>query len=394
MNEDILKKLESVIGLMEKSQNTETKEILKSVTEMKDAISKMNGLSEEDKAKIAKFEEMENQIKKMGEELDKVMKAGNVNPENADDFAKFEKDLNDYFKTGNKTELITKAFSTSEGAVLIPSPRANEIIKQIQETSPVLRDAKMYTISQGSTLSIPVKNAGTNNTAKQAEGAARGSESTLSYGELKLEVEKLTTWTTVTSEMIDDSDFNVVAEVMETSREYIADYLSKKVWDGTTSDKIVGIYQTTDVTSQALETATQSVVTWVDLDKLIMSLPPSVRAKSSLYVSTSMLTAMRTFKDKQDRPLYTESLVANTPGLYRGYKVYEDVYMNEVADGKYPAFFGDMKKFYAWLNRKGVYMEKDRQAGNDTYDFYTRIRIGGKVRDKHQGKLLKVKAGE
>lgn len=389
--EELLKKLELAISLMQKSQNTETQEMVKTVNEIKEAITKMNGLSEEDKAKIAKFEEMQNQITKMSEELDKLMKAGSITSDNTDDFAKFEKELNNYFKTGAKTELITKAFSTSEGAVLIPDPRAKEIIKQIQETSPVLRNAKMYSISKGDSLSVPVRNAGTNNAAKQAEGAARGSESTLSYGELKLEVEKITTWSTVTSEMIDDSDFNVVGEVMEVSSEYIADYLSRKVWDGAASDKIVGIYQTTEVTSSALETATASTVTWEDLKNLIYSLPPSIRAKGDFYVSTAMLSTMRGFKDDQGRPLYTESLVAGEPGIFMGYRVYEDVYMNEVADGKYPAFFGDMAKFYAWLNRKGVYMEKDRQAGNDTYDFYTRIRIGGKVRDKLQGKLLKVK---
>lgn len=389
--EELLKKLELAISLMQKSQNTETQEMVKTVNEIKEAITKMNGLSEEDKAKIAKFEEMQNQITKMSEELDKLMKAGSITSDNTDDFAKFEKELNNYFKTGAKTELITKAFSTSEGAVLIPDPRAKEIIKQIQETSPVLRNAKMYSISKGDSLSVPVRNAGTNNAAKQAEGAARGSESTLSYGELKLEVEKITTWSTVTSEMIDDSDFNVVGEVMEVSSEYIADYLSRKVWDGAASDKIVGIYQTTEVTSSALETATASTVTWEDLKNLIYSLPPSIRTKGAFYVSTAMLSTMRGFKDDQGRPLYTESLVAGEPGIFMGYRVYEDVYMNEVADGKYPAFFGDMAKFYAWLNRKGVYMEKDRQAGNDTYDFYTRIRIGGKVRDKLQGKLLKVK---
>ena len=389
--EEILKKLELAIELMSKSQNTETQEIMKSVTEMKDAIAKMNGLSEEDKAKIAKFDEMENQIKKMAEEMDRIMKNGNVNSNSTDEFAKYEQELNAYFKSGDKTELIAKAFDTSAGGALIPEPRANEIIKQIQETSPLLRDAKMYRIGQGDSLTIPVKNAGTNNAAVQAEGVEAGSESVMNYGTLKLEVEKVTTWVSVTSEMIEDSDFNVVAEVTETSRENIAEFLSKKVWNGETTDKIVGVYKDTTVTSAALETATQSVVTWEDLKNLIYSLKPNVRRNSAFYVSTAMLSAMRGFKDQDNRPLYVESLVAGEPGLFMGYRVYEDTFMDEVADGKYPAFFGNMGKFYAWLIRKGVYAERDRKVGKDTYDFYTRIRIGGKVRDKEQGKLLKVK---
>lgn len=390
--DELLKKLGLLINTIEKNQEKETKEVLvKQIEELQTEIKKIGTFTEGDKQKLAKFDEMSEKVTKMEKVVDELMKGGVQTPDQTEDFVKFEKELNAYFKRGNKTELIEKSFSTTEGAVLIPTPRANEIVKQIKEVSPVLRDAKMYTISNGNSLTIPVKNVGTNNTSKQAEGDSRGSESTLSYGKLEIKVDKLTTWVNVTAEMIEDSDFNVVAEVSETTREYIADYLSKKVWDGSTSDNIVGIYQDSSVTGEAIETAA-AAPTWEDLDKLIMSLPPTVRARASLYVSTAMLTAMRTFKDKDDRPLYTESLVNGTPGLYRGYRVYEDVYMNDLTGGKYPAFFGDMKKFYAWVNRKGVYMEKDRQAGNDTYDFYTRIRIGGKVRDKSQGKLLKIKS--
>lgn len=390
--EEILKQIKELKDAMKKNSETEERnKIEKAIEKLTEMLKSINGLSEEDKAKLEKAEKLEEDLKKVTEELDKLMKAGTVNTEKNDEFAKFEKELNDFFKRGIETERIKKSFDTTAGGVSIPDNRAKEIIKQIKETSPVLNDAKMYSITKGDNLTVPVKNAGTNNTAKQGEGAERGTESTMAYGKLELKVDKLTTWVNVTSEMIEDSDFNVVSEVNETAREYIADYLSQKVWNGETSDNLVGIYKTTEVTSGALETATASTVTWEDLDKLIMSLPPTLRAKSTLYVSTSMLTAMRTFKDLQGRPLYTESLIAGTPALYRGYRVKEDVFMDEVGDGKYPAFFGDMSKFYAWLNRKGVYMEKDRKAGNDTYDFYTRIRIGGKVRDKSQGKLLKVK---
>lgn len=389
MNEDILKKLELVVELMEKSQNTETQEILKSVTEMKDAIAKMNGLSEEDKAKIAKFDEMENQIKKMGEELDKVMKGGNVNPDNSDEFAKFEKDLNAYFKTGEMSEIITKAFNTTVGGVLIPSPRANEIIKETMETSPVLRMAKRYSISDGNSLMIPVKKAGTNNAAAQAEGASIGSESTLQYGKLELKVGKITDWVNVTAEMIADSDFNVVNEVMETLRENIAHYLSDKVWNGTVSgeQQIEGIYTNSTVTSAALETG--GAMTWEHLKNMIYHMPPKMRATSYFIVSTAALSEMRGFKDKNDRPLYIEPLTAGEPGTFMGYKVYEDTYMQDMTDNNYPVFFGNMSKFYAWLDKKGMYMERARHEKEDTWDYILRTRLGGKVRQASYGVLLK-----
>ncbi len=388
--ENLEKKIEELTLAIEKSMNNGNKEdFKKEIANLQEEIKKM-GMSDDDKAKIEKTAELEEQITKMAETIDKLMK-GNVDANNEDNFAKEEKELNIYLKTGEMSETIKKVFNTSAGGALIPKPRQHEIIKQIMETSPVLRMAKRYSISEGSELTIPVKNKGTSQTAKQEEGATRGTARDLNFSTIKLEVEKLTTYTTVTSEMIDDSDFNVVAEVNETAKEDIAEYLSKNVWNGETTNKIVGIYKDATVTSGAKETATAKVMTWEDLKNLIYSLPPSVRAKSSFLVSTDALSVMRGFKDANDRPLYVDPLTAGEPGIFMGYKVYEDVYMDAVEGNKYPVFFGNMSKFYAWLDRKGMYMEKDRNAGNDTYDFYTRLRIGGKVRDKEQGKLLKIK---
>lgn len=390
---ELEQKIATLTAIIEKSmENGEKESIKKQLADMQEEIKKM-AISEEDKAKLEKTAELEEQITKMADTIDKLMK-GNVNTDNQDNFAKEEKELNTYLKTGEMGETVKKVFNTTAGGALIPKPRQHEIIKQIMETSPVLRMAKRYSISVGSELTIPVKNRGTNQTAVQAEGATRGTARDLQFSTIKLEVEKLTTYTTVTSEMIDDSDFNVVAEVNETAKEDIAEYLSKNVWYGETSKKIVGIYKDSTVTGAAVEVATAKTMTWEDLKNLIYSLQPSVRARSSFIVSTAALSAMRGFKDANDRPLYVEPLTAGEPGVFMGYKVYEDVYMQDMdasSTDKYPVFFGDMSKFYAWLDRKGMYMEKDRNAGNDTYDFYTRIRIGGKVRDKEQGKLLKLK---
>ncbi|MGL4970435.1 MAG: phage major capsid protein, partial [Cetobacterium sp.] len=123
------------------------------------------------------------------------------------------------------------------------------------------------------------------------------------------------------------------------------------------------------------------------------ALPMKVRAKSAYFVSTSALSAMRNFKDANGNPLYTSSLVAGEPGIYNGYRVYEDPFMDSVGAGKYPVFFGDMKSFYAFLDRKGMYMERDRLANTDGYDIYTRVRFGGRVRQFTHGKLLKIPAG-
>lgn len=393
MNEDILKKLELVVELMEKSQNTETQEILKSVTEMKDAIAKMNGLSEEDKAKIAKFDEMENQVKKMGEELDKFMKAGDVNT-NTEDFSRFEKEMNAYLKTGKMSEIIQKAaLTTSDGSggALLPEVRSKEIIKEIIETSPVYANARVYTTSTSS-LKIRVKKEGTNNAAAQAEGAAAGTASELSYEFLELKAGKITDKQEVTQEMRDDAEYNVMTEIMQDSGENIAEKVSDLVWNGVGgngNNEFYGIYKDSTVTGEAFE----AEFNWENLVELPYKLKKKVRASGSYYVSTEALTTMRKFKDANGQPLYVAPLTQGEPGMFNGFPVIEDPYMDEVATGKYPVFFGNMRQFYAILRRKGVYMEPKRDADKDMWVVYTRLREGGKVRQKSQGKLFKVKAG-
>lgn len=393
MNEDILKKLELVVELMEKSQNTETQEILKSVTEMKDAIAKMNGLSEEDKAKIAKFDEMENQVKKMGEELDKFMKAGDVNT-NTEDFSRFEKEMNAYLKTGKMSEIIQKAaLTTSDGSggALLPEVRSKEIIKEIIETSPVYANARVYTTSTSS-LKIRVKKEGTNNAAAQAEGAAAGTASELSYEFLELKAGKITDKQEVTQEMRDDAEYNVMTEIMQDSGENIAEKVSDLVWNGvggSGNNEFYGIYKDSTVTGEAFE----AEFNWENLVELPYKLKKKVRASGSYYVSTEALTTMRKFKDANSQPLYVAPLTQGEPGMFNGFPVIEDPYMDEVATGKYPVFFGNMRQFYAILRRKGVYMEPKRDADKDMWVVYTRLREGGKVRQKSQGKLFKVKAG-
>lgn len=392
--ENLIQKLDTLVNTIEKvSKNEEINATAKQIQELKDAIAKANTLSEEDKEKIAKFDEVQNEMKKMAEKLDEIMKGKDMNFEKEDELVKFEKELNSFFKTGVKSELITKAFNTTTGEVLIPKPRAKEILKVAVEMSPVLKMAKRYSVSNGNTLTIPVRKTGTRRTAAQAEGVAYGTASDLTYEKLELKVGKVTDYVNVTSEMIDDSDFNVLAEVRETLVENMGHYISEKVWNGELSanNEIEGIYKKTAFTSTALET--NGPLTWEHLKEMIYRLPQNIRTGCYFIVSTDALSEMRGFKDANGRPLYIEPLTAGEPGIFMGYKVYEDPYMQPVTDDNFPVFFGNMKKFYAWLDKKEMYMEKSRHAKEDTWDFILRTRLGGRVAQTEYATILKKTAG-
>lgn len=373
----------------------EDEEAKKNDKKPEDGETTLKSITQEDLDKINKAHKEE--MEKMDTEIKKMQKAytGSEGAK-AEELKKQEEDLNVYIKTGVRSDLIKKTLNTGAGSggALLPTNKANEIIKEVIEMSPVFMEARSYTIAKGNQLTIGVKNKGTNNAHSQAEGAAAGTESGSNYTELELKVAKITDKQSITQEMRDDSSFNALGEVVEDSKENIALTIADRCWNGViaTDQQFEGIYTNATVLAAALETATASTVTWEDLKNMIYTTPKNIRKRSAFKVSTDLLSDMRGWADNTGRPLYIEPLTAGEPGMFMGYKVTEDVDMDNVADGKHPAFFGDMKRFYATLTRKGVTLEIDRQADEDEYLTYVRARLGGRVRQASQGKLLKVKS--
>lgn len=390
--EKLLKELQDLKAALTKAVTTEEKETFeKKLTELYAKIEQL-GISEDEKNKISKIADLENKIAKMEDALDKMVKDNKTNiNSNAEYTKELEKELNTYVKTGVVGEKIKKTLTTASGSggALLPETRVKEIIKEISETSPFYEKARKYSTS-GDSLKIRVKVNGTNNAHNQEEGAAAGTQSGATYKFLELKVGKITDDQAITQEMIDDSEFDAFKEVMEDSKENIAEKIAADIWNGeggTGNNEFYGVYKDATVTSAALE----GELTWANIVKLIYEIPKKIRAKSEFIVSTEALETMRTWTDKNGRPLYTESLVVGEPGTFSGYQVTEDPYMDEVAEEKYPVFFGVPKDFYAVLHRKEITLERMRDADKDLFVCYTRTRQGGKVRQASSGKLLKIK---
>lgn len=392
--DEILKAIQELKNLFAKAgTETEKNEILKAIEKLTEMLKNVEGISEEDKSKLAKIENFEKTVKDLEETIDKLQKQINYGKvgENKEELKKIETDLNTYFKTGIMSEIIKKTLNTSDesGGALLPEERAKEIIKEAMEESPMYSKARRYTTA-GNSLKIRVKVKGKNNAHNQAEGTAAGEESGSTYEFLELKVGKITDKQSITQEMIDDAEYNVYEEVIEDSRENIAEKVAIDIWNGdggVKNNEFYGIYKDTNVTGKAFE----AELTWQNLKTMIYSMPKKTRTKSEFLVSTEALDTMRGFVDGNGRPLYIEPLTAGEPGRFMGYYVTEDPYMDGLEAGKFPVFFGVPKKFYAILMKKDMYVERKRDADEDEWVVYTRTRQGGKVRQASQGKLLKYK---
>lgn len=371
---------------LEKGMNQNTEDIKKANEDLAAALKK-NGELED---KINKANE---ELGKMAETLDEVMKKGVANPETEEKKANaaFEK----YLRTGNKEieGLEKAAIGTGQATVLIPTVLSHEILKEIKETSNFLMKGKFYT-GNADIIRIPVRNEITGANQIVKEGAGNTQDGTLGYTKIELRAGYRQVRYPITDELVQDSAFDMIGEIKEAISEEFGQTLSALTVSGayneTTEQFIEGFLTNTNVTSGAITSGTVKKVTADDLIKLETGMRSSYRSGSAYYVSPALYEEMKLWKDADGRYLWANILEGATM-RFNGYPVYVEEFLEGIDTGKYPAVFCDFGKGYAYYMKKDFEQELDRKPNERITEYYTRIRIGGKVLRPKAFSVLKVK---
>lgn len=371
---------------LEKGMNQNTENIKKANEDLAAALKK-NGELED---KINKANE---ELGKMAETLDEVMKKGVANPETEEKKANaaFEK----YLRTGNKEieGLEKAAIGTGQATVLIPTILSHEILKETKETSNFLLKGKFYT-GNADIIRIPVRNEITGANQIVKEGAGNTQDGTLGYTKIELRAGYRQVRYPITDELVQDSAFDMIGEIKEAISEEFGQTLSALTVSGayneTTEQFIEGFLTNTNVTAGAITSGAVKKVTADDLIKLETGMKSSYRSGSAYYVSPALYEEMKLWKDADGRYLWANILEGATM-RFNGYPVYVEEFLEGIDTGKYPAVFCDFGKGYAYYMKKDFEQELDRKPNERITEYYTRIRIGGKVLRPKAFSVLKVK---
>ena len=370
----------------EKGLRQNTEDIKKTNEDLTEALKK----NEELEDKINKANE---ELGKMAETLDEVMKKGVANPETEEKKANaaFEK----YLRTGNKEieGLEKAAIGTGQATVLIPTILSHEILKETKETSNFLLKGKFYT-GNADIIRIPVRNEITGANQIVKEGAGNTQDGTLGYTKIELRAGYRQVRYPITDELVQDSAFDMIGEIKEAISEEFGQTLSVLTVSGayneTTEQFIEGFLTNTNVTAGAITSGAVKKVTADDLIKLETGMKSSYRSGSAYYVSPALYEEMKLWKDADGRYLWANILEGATM-RFNGYPVYVEEFLEGIDTGKYPAVFCDFGKGYAYYMKKDFEQELDRKPNERITEYYTRIRIGGKVLRPKAFSILKVK---
>lgn len=123
------------------------------------------------------------------------------------------------------------------------------------------------------------------------------------------------------------------------------------------------------------------------------SLKRQFRANAVWTMNDATLAAIRKFKDGNGIYLWAPSgLLNGVSGQLLGHAVVTDDFMPDLGSNAYPVAFGDFKRAYYVIDRKGIAILRDPYTAHPYVKFVARKRVGGGIANFQAVKLLKCEA--
>ena len=225
-----------------------------------------------------------------------------------------------------------------ENGAVIPVTIANKIIKQVYDISPLLEKSTKYNIK--GKLEIPYYS----ETASAKVNMAYATEFTsLESGTGKFSSIELTGYLAgalakISKSLINNSEFDIVKEVINIMAEAIASFLEKELIHGT-AGKVAGL--SAGVT-QKITTAAATVITSDEVIKTKRKVKQKYQKGAIWIMSPETLTEVSLLKDANGRYLLQDDLTSDFGYTLLGKPVYESDNMDNIAAGKTVIYYGDM----------------------------------------------------
>ena len=287
---------------------------------------------------------------------------------------------------GNLTdeEKVMTLRDPETGGYLAPPEVINEIIKEMREVTPVLSIAKVRTTSANSIV-IPRKT-GTITAARRGESESKSETTGLKYGSEQMTLPEMYAYLDVSEQDLEDSMFNLEAEIREEFNDAFAAKLGAEFITGTGPLQLEGLLTNANIssTSSGSNSALQpdQLIAFVEA-----ALKQQYKVKASLMFNQNTLAAIRQLKDAGNHYIWMPgqfqgAMVSGAPSTVCGkpYIISED--MPDIAQNAYPIVYGDFKKGYTVgmrvrLGIKRIVDSTLDAAGN--VRFSGRMRVGGAV---------------
>lgn len=243
----------------------------------------------------------------------------------------------------------------SQGAYLVPDEFQWDIIRLAENQSYALQLATILTMNSDQ-LYVPAEL--TRPTMAWKGESAQMSQADATLAQVNLQAKKLTGYTAVTNELLQDSAIDVVGLITKQMAYGTAVELDNQMINGT-GDPVSGLG--TSAVTNIVNTATgaMSAITASDLSLLISKLEQGDLVNARMLVGRLALHYIRSLKDTNGQPIFANPGM-NVPGTIYGfpYALTENI-ANKDGAAKLMGVFGDFKKFIIARRQGSMVLESN-----------------------------------
>ena len=369
-----------------------------------------NGLLSADDA--ATYEKMESDVVALGKEVERLERQALIDAEMAkatsNPIISKPSGDDDKEKTGRASGEYKKAFwnamrrqfsstiqnalqigTDSKGGFLVPEEFERTLVEALEEENVIRQIAN--TITSVNDQKIPI--VATKGTASWVDEEGAIPESDDSFGQVTLSAFKAATTIKVSSELLQDSAFDMENYIARGFARRIGNCEEEAFITGNGTGKPTGILNATGGGQLGVTTAGAAAITLDELMDLFYSLKSPYRRKGVFLMNDSTVKAIRKLKDSTGQYLWQPSIKENTPDTILSRPIYTSAFMPEIGAGKKSIAFGDFD--YYWIaDRQGRTFKRldELYAKNDQVGFLGTQRVDAKVILGEAIKILQHKA--
>ncbi|MER2507457.1 phage major capsid protein [Amaricoccus sp.] len=275
--------------------------------------------------------------------------------------------------------------AASEGGYLAPVEWDRTITDKLVIVSPMRQLAASISISGAGYTKL--FNLGGTASGWVGEQAARAATATGTFGQMTYATGELYANPAATQGMLDDAEIDLEAWLAgEVETEFaLREGIAFVSGDGVNKPTGILTYVTGGANAAvhpfgAIAVVNSGAPTALTADgilNLIYALPAAFAEAARFAMNRNTLRLARLLKDGEGNYLWQPSYQLGQPSTLAGYGVTEVAAMPDVAAGAKAALFGDFKRTYLVVDRKGVRLLRDPFTNKPFVQFYTTKRVGG-----------------
>lgn len=291
----------------------------------------------------------------------------------------------------DRSAALVKGDDASAGYLLAPPDMQKEIIKNIIEMTPIRALATVRTIGVDS-LKMPRK-IGNGSASRVGETQKRNNTGDPAYGVLQFFAPEMFARIEVSQQMLEDSDYDLFAELREDAADQFAVREGQESISGTGgSAQMEGILVNPDIAFS--KSGDANLLTADGMLNLYSDLKTAYARSAIFGLNRNTLGQVRKLKDSTNQYLWAPGIANGMPNTILGASYAEMADLPNVAAGSFPVVFADWKKLYVIADRVNVSLQADYTTGADDglVVFRARRRVGGGVRQAEAGRKLKIAA--